>query len=367
MKNICIFGCDFQSGGATSVAVKMANELSRYHNVYFLAAADSDSTLWGKEHISSEVKYHNFGLANERILKLRLKTAPLFRKFVKENDIDIVFSIGYYAAFFIAPLLSGKSRCKYVYCEHGAPANQMSDKKATIMRKINVHAYDMTVALTKRSERDFVSLIGARADRVTTIPNWINSDDISEDAVYNKDSKKLLTIGRISDEKGFDMLVDIARVVLSRHTDWQWHIMGDGPDREKIEKMISEAGLSDKIILLGNVAGATAYFDQYSVVCLTSYREGLPLVLLEAKAKKLPCVSFDVVTGPSEIIRDGVNGYLIPCYDKEMYANKLCSLIESREKRERFSENAMLDLERFEKGNIMKLWLSLTERLTEKK
>lgn len=94
---------------------------------------------------------------------------------------------------------------------------------------------------------------------------------------------------------------------------------------------------------------------------LPSYREGLPLVLLEAKANKLPLVSFDCIAGPNEIITDGENGLLIDCYDKEMMARKICDLIESDSLRKRFSDNWLLNVEKFQKEKILKVWLDLIE------
>ncbi|MBR2432813.1 MAG: glycosyltransferase, partial [Clostridia bacterium] len=173
------------------------------------------------------------------------------------------------------------------------------------------------------------------------------------------------TVGRISEEKGFDMLSEIAKRVFARCPDWEWHIMGDGPDREKLEAKIAEYALEKNIVMHGMVKNASESFGEYSIMALTSYREGLPLILLEAKAKKLPCVSFDVVTGPAEIIRDGVNGYLIPPYDCDAFADKLCALAESEELRQDFSDNALLDVDKFKKEKILKLWFELIEKLTK--
>lgn len=367
MKNICFFGCDFQMGGASVVAVNLANELCKKYNVFFVAASDNDDTLYGKNSIDPSIRYYNFDIPNDRILKMRQNIMKRMKKFVLENDIDVVYAIGYYAAFYIAPIFWKRRKCKFVYCEHGAPRNQLSDKKGTLMRRISVRAYDMTVALTNQSERDFVELIGASPKKVTTIYNWIDETTIETQRPYDIASKKLLTVGRISEEKGFDMLSEIARDVFLQCPDWEWHIMGDGPMREDFEKRIAEYGIEKNIVMHGAVSDALKYYGDYSVMALTSYREGLPLVLLEAKAKKLPCVSFDVITGPSEIVRDGVNGYLIPMYDKEMFSQRLVTLMKDDALRQRFSDESSLDIDKFKKQRILTEWIELTERLTEKK
>ena len=359
--NVCFFGNDFRMGGANAVAVSLANELSERFNVFLVATNDNEETAWGRDHVSDRVRYHNFGMKKERILKMRRKTIPLMKRFIRENEIDVVFAIGYYPAFYITSLFGLGKRCKLVYCEHESPASMLSDRKATMMRVFASRAFDKTVALTRSTEDTFVRTLGASPKKVTTIYNWIDDAIIDEGAVYDRESKKILTVGRISAEKGFDMLADIARDLFSRVPDWEWHIMGDGPDRDAFEEKIREYGIEKNIVMHGAVPDASRYYGEYAVMALTSYREGLPLTLLEAKAKKLPCVSFDVVTGPSEIIRDGVNGYLVPMYDKVMFADRLCELIEHTETRQSFSDNAFIDIDKFKKAKILDDWLSLIE------
>ena len=96
---------------------------------------------------------------------------------------------------------------------------------------------------------------------------------------------------------------------------------------------------------------------------MTSYFEGLPLVLLEAQQYKLPIVSFNCPTGPSEIIRDNVNGFLIENYNVDLMVEKLSLLIENEELRKSFSDNALLDIDKFSRSRIIKQWLNLIEIL----
>ena len=112
----------------------------------------------------------------------------------------------------------------------------------------------------------------------------------------------------------------------------------------------------------GSVIDTSEVYGGHAFLVLPSYREGLPLVLLEAKINHLPCISFDILTGPREIIKDRVNGYLINPYDIEDMAAKICSLIENREVRERFSEDASIELDKFEKNRILKKWIGIIEK-----
>ena len=97
---------------------------------------------------------------------------------------------------------------------------------------------------------------------------------------------------------------------------------------------------------------------------MTSRYEGLPLVLLEAKQYQLPIVSFNCPTGPSEIVLDSENGYLIDNFDTNEMSNKICKLIEDKELRGRFSENSLNDTEKFSKERILQQWIHLIEEMT---
>lgn len=96
---------------------------------------------------------------------------------------------------------------------------------------------------------------------------------------------------------------------------------------------------------------------------MTSRYEGLPLVLLEAQQYNLPIVSFSCPTGPNEIIEDGVNGYLVECYNTDKLSEKLLELMEDEVLRQSFSEHAKDNLDKFNKDKILKQWLELIETI----
>ena len=96
---------------------------------------------------------------------------------------------------------------------------------------------------------------------------------------------------------------------------------------------------------------------------MTSRYEGLPMVLLEAKVKKLPLVSFDIDSGPSDIIEDGVSGYLVPPFDTDAMAERICELIEHPELRQKFSDHAWDNIDKFRKEAVVQKWVELIDGL----
>ena len=159
--------------------------------------------------------------------------------------------------------------------------------------------------------------------------------------------------------------MQVAKSVFAKHPDWQWHIYGDGEQNYKnqIIDLIKQNSLENHIILKDNHSEIYDLYQDYSFLVMTSRYEGLPMVLLEAKAKKLPIVSFDINSGPSDIIRDGVDGFLIKPFDCEAMADKICELIENPELRQKLSDNAYGNLDKFSKEKIIKQWCDLIDEL----
>jgi glycosyltransferase involved in cell wall biosynthesis len=210
------------------------------------------------------------------------------------------------------------------------------------------------VVLTDKDKQNYLSNIRL-CKEVTVIPNPMG--ELNND--YDVNSKTILSVGLFSIIKRFDRIIPIAKKIFEKHPDWSWVICGDGPERKNLENQISENNLDNKIILTGNVPNITDFYKNAAMFVLTSQMEGLPMVLLEAKAHKLPMVAFDIQTGPSDIIRDNQNGFLIEPYNVKKMAEKINLLIENDELRKQFSDNAVLDSEKFSSERIIEQWTSL--------
>ena len=152
-------------------------------------------------------------------------------------------------------------------------------------------------------------------------------------------------------------------IVLKKHPDCKWIICGEGEERESLENKIRKYSLEQNLILQGNVKNIEDYYRKSAMFVLTSRAEGFGLVLTEAKKEGLPCVSFRCPAGPNEIIFDGVNGYLIDCFDVKAMAEKVNQLIENQDIRKRFSDNSMVGTEKFNIDKISEQWMELIEQI----
>ena len=171
-------------------------------------------------------------------------------------------------------------------------------------------------------------------------------------------NKVVIAAGRYVPQKGFDLLIDAWSRISIDTSEWELRIYGDGADRDKLEKLLLNKQLTN-VKLLPYANDLAKEMTKASIYALSSRFEGWGLVLIEAQAIGLPCVSFDCKHGPSEIIDNGVNGFLVPQEDVDMLAHKLSVLIADESLRKDFSDKSQKDLYRFEINNIINQWEKL--------
>jgi glycosyltransferase involved in cell wall biosynthesis len=177
---------------------------------------------------------------------------------------------------------------------------------------------------------------GVRPDRIRVIYNAIDPMRFHEpDARYRA---KLLryfrqprmhvigAAGRLSPEKGFEVLVKAAERVLREQPCTGFVLFGEGPERTNLQKQISAAGLGQSFILAGFRADLDRFLPHLDLLVLPSYTEGLPNVVLEAFAAGVPVVA-TAVGGTPEVVEEGVSGYLVPAGDAETMAERICQAL----------------------------------------
>jgi glycosyltransferase involved in cell wall biosynthesis len=130
--------------------------------------------------------------------------------------------------------------------------------------------------------------------------------------VLGKDRLVILSVGRLSEEKGFVKAIKAFAKLAEAFTKWDFVIIGEGPERPILEQLILNLGLQDRVYLPGRIGNLGIWYDRADVYLLSSRFEGFPNALMEAMAHGIPVVSFNCDTGPSDLIQDGVDGYLIP-------------------------------------------------------
>lgn len=348
-------------GGVEQVSANLSGMLTEYYEIFVVSLSKKNSSIAYK--LNSKVHYvEEIGTRKTRIRNVILDNFFAFRKFIHREHIDCILAMGTYPGVVLSIICKGLN-VKKIFCDHGALINQLDDKAVTQYRKIAYKNTNLTVTLTERSMLDYIQYMNANKNKVTYIYNSIDDDVFKWVMPYDGTSKVIMSAGRMTREKGFDLLIDVAKEVFLDKTDWVWKIYGDGKEYSKIANKIKQFHLENKVLLCGETKEIYSKYSQCGLYVLTSYREGLPLVLLEAKANKIPIVSFDIETGPSEIICDGKDGYLIEKYDCVDMARKIKKLMSDVELREKFSAETVHNLAQFKSEQIKQKWHDVIEQV----
>lgn len=175
-------------------------------------------------------------------------------------------------------------------------------------------------------------------------------------------NKVVIAAGRYAPQKNFDALIEAWNKMGDENQDWELRIYGDGADKDKLKSLIEGYHLTN-VKLLPYAEHLDEEMDKASIYALSSSYEGWGLVLIEAQAKGLPCVSFNCKHGPSEIITDGVNGFLVTPNDINEFADKLLKLMKNYNLREFFSSNSQKDLYKFNIDYIISQWVIMLESI----
>lgn len=287
-------------------------------------------------------------------------------KAIAEIDPDIVIGTTYYKADVICRL---RCRARKVIESHCAKSytgqndgirrngvvqwfhNRQLDKyNRTIERRS-----DAIVALTRGDAAEW------KKENVFVIPNMIKE---MPERQFSCEAHRVVSAGRLIYQKGYDLLIEAWSMVYKKHPDWRLDIFGEGSLREELQRQISGKGLERVITLHPSTPHIMEEFLQSSIYVMSSRFEGFGLVLTEAMACGLPCVSFDCPYGPSDIITHGEDGVLVEKDKVEQLAEGINYLIENGDERKRYGRNAAINAKRFQCNNIMINWSNLLKPLT---
>lgn len=246
------------------------------------------------------------------------------------------------------------SRNFHLMEQKGFPHRQI----ARFWRKKQERAVARLDALVLLTQRDAEAWKGVVSTYV--IPNLLTLQTDRQSTCLNK---KAICVGRLNEQKGLDYLISAWETVSRKHPDWHLDIYGNGELRDSLNDEIRRRSLQETAEIHAAVSDIAEKYLESSICIMTSRYEGFGLVLIEAMECGIPCVAFDCPHGPSEIITNGVDGYVTPYLDCEELASKVCTLMEDDDLRVRMGTQAKKNIQRYANEPIMKQWTGLFEEL----
>ena len=247
---------------------------------------------------------------------------------------------------------------------HGTFERPFHMQEMTIINHIKKHLHyralskvDRIVALTHGDAEQWKHI----NPNVSIIPNMVTMNE--SDIYSNCEAKRVIFVGRMDSQKGYQYLDAIWKIVEKRHPDWRLDIYGEGADLKENIGMIPKG---KNVFPHGQTLDILDKYKESSILILTSVYEPFGLVMPEAMSCGVPVVAFDCPYGPSEIITDGKDGFLVGCYDVEAFADKVSQLMENEFLRKKMGQKAIQSAQRFRKDKIIPQWFSLFESLNNK-
>lgn len=215
--------------------------------------------------------------------------------------------------------------------------------------------YDLMVTLTERQYADLIDL-GLPANKLRKIPHFTNV----ERGGYVKKENNLVMLARYDYQKKIEDAVAIMDLVVKKIPNASLDIFGMGAEESKLNDLIRANGLEHNVFLRGYTRDGNKWLEQASCSLLTSLYEGFALVVMESLAVGTPVVSFDINYGPSEMIKDGENGYIIPERCVEFAADKVIDVLTNGVSMD--SKNISEDiLHRYGERSYVQAWLEILE------
>lgn len=273
-------------------------------------------------------------------------------KYVKDSHIDVMIAVDVALYLYLIPLQIAKL-CKCIAWEH-FNYYISPNKMVKNARKFAAEHADCVVVLGKNDLNNYLTNY-KHAKNITYIYNPITVNTKESSTL---ERKRAIAVGRLSTQKGFDMLIEAWSLIEKEVQDWELDIYGQGVLKDELQAKIKEMKLKN-INLRGFSDDIHREYMNSSLFFLSSRFEGFGLVLVEALATGLPIVSFNCKEGPEEIIDDGVNGYLIENGNIRQFANSAIKIMKNNELLRNFASKTKKDLERFNIESIATQWEEL--------
>ncbi len=344
-------------GGAERVGAAMANYWAEQGNEVTLVTFDTPDSDSFYE-LSPRLRHVKLGLfarSDNLLAGLRnnLKRWSTLRSFFQTPKADVIISIIGRSNVRVLLATIGLNIPVIVY-EQTDPARDSLSPLWRALRWITYWRAQSIVVLTRQFAQGFSPYL---QKRLAVIPNPIVLADTLR-KTYRPASEvfRLIAVGRLELEKGFDTLLRALAKLKEPTPKWTLTILGEGSQRQSLESLCRQLNLESRVCFPGAVKDVAGFLQQSDLFILSSRVEGFPLALCEALACGLPVVATDCAASIREIVRDGVDGTIVPPEADEALGNAISDLLNKPEKCAQMSQASSTIVEQLSLPTIMTKW-----------
>lgn len=354
---------DLGIGGAERVFAKLANHWSVIgHEVTAITLGKANTNRVG---LQSSIRRIGLDLMGESrslldALRQNRRRVRALREALRQSDPSTIVS--FTDKMNILTLLAARGlRGRVIIAERSDPEHQHLGKAWESLRRWTYPRCDALVVQTETVKDRLRPAV--RGKPIFVIPNSVAATFAQRPAAGQQDDaamktvgKTILGVGRLSREKGFDLLVEAFARVASDLPDWSLRLVGDGVCRNELARQAERMMIAERVEFAGTVDEPAAEYAAADLFVLPSRYEGFPNSLLEAMGSGLPVIASDCDSGPREIIRDGLDGILVPAENIDALAAAITRLARDRELRLRLGAGATTVVDRFSDERFFRAW-----------
>lgn len=309
------------------------------------------------------LKYHDITATGSKIA-YAINYIKGLRKTINHINPDVISVCDDGLKGLFVPWLINKP-CPMVYERHVSKNIEIKTDATSLFQKLKLTLTFKLMNLGAKTYNRFIVLTKGNLNEWPLNNALVISNPLSfyPSEFSNLQNKKVIAVGKHCRQKGFDRLLQSWKLLTDKFPDWELEIYGTIDKEEGIENLANQLGIDQKVTCFPPVKNISEKYKNASIYVMSSRYEGFGMVLTEAMAYGVPCVSFDCPYGPSDIINDNTDGYLVPNDDIDALADKIALLMEKKTLRQEMGLKARANVLRFAPEVIVPQWDLLFKNL----
>ena len=346
-------------GGAEKVLTTLAKTFAHDGDEVTIVSLEKRKQFY---QVDNKVKLIKFKSEKRGILEM-WEDITNIRRHIRSSKADI--SISFLSRCNLCVLLALLFyKGKVVVCDRNNPLKEHGKVVFLLSNLLYVRA-DRVMVQTEQIKGFYKKYL---RKKIGVIENPLDKDvlDAQLNGFMPKREKTILSMGRLEPQKDFKTLIHSFKSIADKYPEWQVKIFGVGDMKAELEELIHSLKLQNRVWLCGRTEMPFYEMSKASLFVLSSYYEGFPNVLCEAMYAGALCIASDCVSGPSELIETGVNGWLFPVEDKEKLTQILEHCIENEQQLENIRENARSSVKRLYIDNNIVLWKKMINDVVQR-